>query len=103
MIRFLRIEALCRCGIGDDGIIEVTECYPRNGSLRLPEQHPNCDSTSLITETSLTHQLGVIHLLHTERRGDSGGGGQGEEVHMYDVIFVSSRWSQRSINPVRSV
>lgn len=70
LIRFLRVEALCRFGISDDGVVEVMKGNARNSSLRLPKQNPNWDSTSLITGTSLTHQLAVSDLLHAERTGD---------------------------------
>ncbi len=77
MIRFLRIEAVCRCGVRDDGVVKVTEGNVGNSSLRFTEHYLNCDSASLITGTSLTHQLGVIHLLHTGRREEMK---QGEET-----------------------
>lgn len=63
---FLRVEALCRRGVGDDGVVQVTERYAGDGSLRFAKQNPDGDFSSLVTGTSLTHQLGVVHLLHTE-------------------------------------
>lgn len=88
-MKFLRIEALSRCGVGDDGVIQVTEGNIRNSPLRFTEQNPNCDSTSVSTGTSLTDQLSVIHLLHTERRkekirqGEKTRGGE-EEIKQED-------------------
>lgn len=92
LIRFLRVEALCRFGVGDDGVVEVMKGNARNSSLRLPKQNPNWDSTSLITGTSLTHQLAVSDLLHAERTGD-------EETRTGDKETTgghkeTSRWRQ---------
>lgn len=70
VIRLLRIEAFRRSGISNYGVIKVTKQDPRNGSLHFTKQNPNYDSSSLITGTSLTHYLGVVHLLHTDRRGN---------------------------------
>lgn len=102
-IGFLRVEALCRCGVSDDGVVQVTEQYPGDGSLRFAKQNPDGDSSSLVTGTSLTHQLGVVHLLHTGGgRGEMGQGnkdrrkgGKGTKEQCLGEYFVSSRGSQR--------
>ena len=92
LIRFLRVEALSRFGVGDDGVVKVMKGNARNSSLRLPKQNLNWNSTSLITGTSLTHQLAVSDLLHAERTGD-------EETRTGDKEVTggheeASRWRQ---------
>lgn len=79
VIRLLRIEAFRRSGISNYGVVKVTKQDPGNGSLRFTKQNPNYDSSSLITGSSLTHYLRVVHLLHTDRRGDKRTGKKGEE------------------------
>lgn len=68
IMRVLRIKALGGCGLSYDRVIKVVKGNIGNSPLSLTKQNPNWNSTSLVTGTSLTHQLGVIYLLHTERK-----------------------------------
>lgn len=67
-LKILLVEALSRCGVSDDGVVKVTVDGVVNGPLCFTKQNTNRHATSPVTGTSLTDQLGVIDLLHTEEK-----------------------------------
>lgn len=68
----LLVEALSGRGVSDDGVFEVTERNVWDNSLGFAKKNPHWDSAGPVTGTSLTHQLGVIDLLHTEKAQPTG-------------------------------
>lgn len=63
---FLRVEALCGRGVGHDRVVQVAELHARDAPLRFAKQDPDRHLPSLVTGTSLAHQLSVVHLLQAE-------------------------------------
>lgn len=63
----LRIEALCRCSFGDDGVVQVTKGKIRTGPISFTKEDPNRNWSGPITRTGLAHKLGIGHLIQTGR------------------------------------
>lgn len=68
----LRIEALCRCSFGDDGVVQVTKGKIRTGPISFTKEDPNRNWSGPIIRTGLAHKLGISHFIQTGRTQKNG-------------------------------